>query len=319
VVTQRLDQLFAPSNGHDLDLVTLDQTDPAEPDAIAYVSRQGRKNGVSAYVKKLDEVEPAPAGTLTMALGGTYAAATFLQPRPYYTAQNVRVLTPRREMSEQEKLWWALCIQHNRYRFGYGRHANRTFRAIELPSAVPEWVLSAPVADLSPLREPALPSAPPALGEQDWNWFSLDSIFKVVRGRFVPVAKKAPGATPEVSSSAVRNGISRWIDLPAEHPAGSITVARNGSVGQAFYQPMPFFATDDVHVFYPREPLSREASLFACVLIRRERYRFNYGRKWSLEGMRNTQIRLPANGNASPDWSWVETFVKSLPFSGALN
>lgn len=314
----RLDDLFDVWNGHELDLVTLDQTDPSDLEAVAYVSRQGGGNGVSTYVRRLSELPPAEPGTLSLALGGSYAAASFLQPRPYYTAQNVRVLTPRNQMTEQEKLWWALCIRHNRFRFGYGRHANRTFRALELPSSTPEWALRATIPDFGPLKQSALAAAPPALNEPAWGWIQLEEIFEVVRGRFVPAAQKRPGPTPEVSSTAARNGIARRIDLPAEHPAGVITVARNGSVGQAFYQPVPFFATDDVHVFYPRARLSREASLFVCTLIRRERYRFSYGRKWSLDGMRRARIRLPVTPPGDPDWVWIQSFVMSLPFSGAL-
>jgi Type I restriction modification DNA specificity domain len=316
-MTQQLDALFDVGNGHELDLVTLDLSEPSDPDSVAYVSRLGRKNGVSAYVKPLDDVAPAAAGTLTIALGGTYAAATFVQPRPYYTAQNVRVLTPKYPMTNQERLWWALCIQHNRFRFGYGRHANRTFKQLALPTDLPAWVQTTPIPDLSPLQVPTSSTATPPLDSATWDWVQLDQIFKVVRGRYVPVAEKAPGDTPEVSSSASRNGISRWIDLPAEHSGGVITVARNGSVGQAFYQRAPFFATDDVHVFYPLEVLSPESLLFVCVLIRRERYRFNYGRKWSLDGMRSANIRLPITSDGEPNWAWIDKYVSTLPFSAA--
>jgi len=54
-------------------------------------------------------------------------------------------------------------------------------------------------------------------------------------------------------------------------------------------------------------------------VIRRERYRFSYGRKWHLARMRAAKIRLPSK-NGQPDWERMTSFVASLPFaSGALD
>ena len=66
---------------------------------------------------------------------------TFLQPVPFYTAHNdIAVLVPNREMSIEEKMWWALCIRANKYRYNYGRQANRTLAHLVLPAEVPAWV-----------------------------------------------------------------------------------------------------------------------------------------------------------------------------------
>lgn len=158
----------------------------------------------------------------------------------------------------------------------------------------------------------------PPLAVENWSFFSLGELFDIRRGRYVDASRKLAGNTPEVSSTSMLNGVSRYIDLPAEHPANTISVARNGSVGEAFVQPRPFFATDDVHVLYPRLRVSKEALLFVCAIIRRERYRFNYGRKWSVKGMREAQIRLPAR-NGEVHWAAMTRYVRRLPFSGTLD
>ena len=81
------------------------------------------------------------------------------------------------------------------------------------------------------------------------------------------------------------------------HLGNTISVSYNGSVAEAFYQPVPFWATDDVNVLYPRFTMNVEQGLFICAVIRLEKYRYNYGRKWHLERMRDTVLRLPSLEN----------------------
>jgi hypothetical protein len=76
--------------------------------------------------------------------------------------------------------------------------------------------------------------------------------------------------------------------------------------------------SDDVNVLYPKFALTPAVALFIATVIRLERYRFNYGRKWHLTRMRSAVIKLPAKANGSPDWQFAERFVESLPFSGRI-
>lgn len=134
----KVTDLFTVARGQSLDLVHLDQV--ATDTGIAYVSTAGVNNGVIGWVKPVEAIEPSAPGTISVALVGMTLSA-FVQPRAYYTAQNVDVLTPiDPAMSFGEKIWWAQCIRANRYRFNYGRKANRTFRSLELPDTVPEWI-----------------------------------------------------------------------------------------------------------------------------------------------------------------------------------
>jgi hypothetical protein len=43
-------------------------------------------------------------------------------------------------MTLREKLWWSMVIRANRYRYSYGRQANRTLATLALPTEVPSWV-----------------------------------------------------------------------------------------------------------------------------------------------------------------------------------
>ena len=257
---------------------------------------------------------------LTVALGGSRLLSTFVQQREFYTAQNVAVLTPLDpEMSLKDRLFYAMCIKHNDFRYSaFGREANRTLAELEMPEAKPSWVEEAEIPDLDDLRGRSQEGV--SLGQpEEWKEFVVDKLFVVKRGKYVPKAQKRPGQTPSVSSTVLNNGVSDFIDHEPIFPGRVVAVARNGSVGHATYQPEPFFATDDVHVWKARDrELTPGQGLFLCTIIRRESYRYSYGRKWTVAGMRKALLRLPATHDGDPDWTFMESFVMGLPFSTYL-
>lgn len=137
-----LNRLFDVVHGSKLDLNKMKRCGKPTDDAIAFVGRSGEENGIVAFVERIKDVEPYDSGLITVALGGA-ALSSFVQPRRFYTAQNIDVLKPRTAMSLDVKLYYCLCIEANRFRYStYGREANRTLRNLMVPSrkSVPSWV-----------------------------------------------------------------------------------------------------------------------------------------------------------------------------------
>jgi hypothetical protein len=312
----RVGDLFDIDYGHSLSLNKLVET-TAEL-GVAFVSRTAKNNGVAAWVKPVEDVEPLPAGLLTVCLRSrNHALATFLQPRPFYCGYHIFVLRPKQAMSVQEKLWWAECIQMNRYRYNFGRQANRSLSRLHLPDKPPDWVYNTQVPEF---ERSASEAALPVLDTSDWQPFRLGDIFELVRGRNILRRHMAAGSTAYVSAVSVNNGISAWIDVPPDHAPGAITVASNGNggVGSAFYQPYAFVASGDVTVLKPREPLSDAAALFVCTLIYAERYRWSFGRKWVTSRMKESVIRLPVTQDGHPNWSVAEDYMNALALAPAV-
>jgi len=136
-----LQRLFVVAHGNKLDLNKMEQVGPID-DAIVFIGRSGENNGIVAFVTRLDEEEPHEGGLITVALGGS-ALSSFVQPRSFYTAQNIDVLKARTPMSLEVKLYYCLCIEANRFRYStYGREANRTLKSLLVPTLemVPPWV-----------------------------------------------------------------------------------------------------------------------------------------------------------------------------------
>lgn len=141
----KLNEIFSVEYGNKFDLNKMIEVEEFEKGCVNFVSRSSRNLGISAIVKEIDGVTPYAPGGITVSLGGTYLLSSFVQLYPFYTAQNVAVLYPKKEMTFNEKLYYALCIRGNRYRYSaFGREANRTLRTLEVPSKCPDWVKKIP-------------------------------------------------------------------------------------------------------------------------------------------------------------------------------
>lgn len=149
----------------------------------------------------------------------------------------------------------------------------------------------------------------------NWRPYKLKDLFMIKKGKRLTSSDQEDGLTPYVGAIDSNNGISNHIGQAAIHDGNTITLNYNGSVGEAFYQPEPFWATDDVNVLYLRKEngikMNRHIGLFICTILKQERYRYSYGRKWVLDRMNETVIMLPSKDN-KPDWIYMENYIKSI-------
>ncbi len=315
---KRVDELFDVGYGNKLDMNKMVAADREE--GIAFVGRRGVWQGISGFVAPVAGLQPYPAGLLTVALGGSLLSA-FVQQTPFYTAQNVAVLSPvDSEMPLLHRLYYAMCIRHNAFRYStYGREANRTLGTLELPESISDWVEGAEV----PTHKGLMASAGkqiPLTDPSTWREFSMGELFEIKKGKRLTKASRVPGAIRFVGASEKHNGITDRNDLTPTFKGGQLTVVYNGnSVGWAFYQDQPFFASDDVNVLDPRRPVSVHALLFVAAVIKHNRSRYTYGYKWNLARMVETPVRLPSTAVGDPDWNYMDEFMKGLPFSSLLS
>ena len=143
-----------------------------------------------------------------------------------------------------------------------------------------------------------------------WTPFDLESLFDIKKGTRLTKAEMKPGNIPFIGATAFNNGVTARIgNNEYLHPANVITVSYNGSVGEAFYQEVSFWASDDVNVLYPKFPLTRNVALFLLPLIRAAGKQYAFVNKWKLEEMKKSGILLPTSEDGSPDWSYMDSFM----------
>ncbi len=125
-----LSNVFCVTYGTKFDLNKMTYENPT----IHFVGRSGSNNGVTSCVDIFQKTQPLDPGLITVALGGS-VLASFVQIKPFYTGQNVAVLSPLFEMSTQIKLLYCKIIHANAFRFSTcGREANRTLKQLLVPS-----------------------------------------------------------------------------------------------------------------------------------------------------------------------------------------
>ena len=267
-----------------------------------------------------EDICPAPPGEVSVALGGNGVLSAFLQERPFYTGRDVAILSPKTQMNKPTLLYYCMCITANRYRYNYGRQANRSLGALPLPSlkGLPKWISEADIDQFKGSEAPWKHRKIALKNVKSWKSYSLNSLFKINKGKRLTVADMVPGTTPYIGAINGNNGVSALIGQRPIHDAHTITVNYNGSVGEAYYQPTAFWATDDANVLYPRFKLTPSIAMFIIAVIRHETYRFNYGRKWNKRRMEESVIKLPAAAGGKPNWRFMEDYIKSLPYSSVL-
>ena len=308
--------LFEVKYGSNLEL----NKQTIDSEGVSFVSRTAKNNGVSARVCTIEGLNPLPAGSITIACGGS-VMESFLQTEPFYSGRDIYYLTAKINMSTQEKIFYCACLRANKYRYNYGRQANRTLAEIKIPSlaSVPEWVRHANISAADNISKSLIDEVI-ELDVGSFKPFKYDDIFEIDRGRG-PRKKElnGKGKYPFVSASEFNNGVTSKTDHAPMHQAGVISVVRNGnSVANAFYQDKPFCSTEDVHIFTPKFNMSKYVALFLCALIKKERYRYSYGRKWGIARMKESLIFLPVDDAGEPNWLYMERYIKTLQFSAAI-
>ena len=151
-----------------------------------------------------------------------------------------------------------------------------------------------------------------------WEKFSIEELFNIKKGKRLTSEQQTDGSTPYIGAIDSNNGVSNYIGQEPIHEGNTISLSYNGSVGEAFYQENPFWATDDVNVLYPKFKMNKYIALFICAILKKEKYRFSYGRKWTLDQMKKSKIRLPAISKGYPDWQFMEDYIKSLPYGDCI-
>lgn len=319
----KLGDLFTPKYGVNLELVNCTKSNAA--DSVNFVARTSENNGVVAQVEVIDGIEPQKAGTITCASGGS-VLSTFVQTRDFYSGRDLYLLLPNVEISIEAKLFCCTIIAKNKYKYNYGRQANKTLKnlIIKLPTKgeSPDWNFMEQY--IKSLRyKPITTSVDQAstmlqLIPEEWDEYKLGDLFKIEKGKRLTKADMIEGTDNYLGAIDSNNGVRQKIAADRIWAPNCITVNYNGSVGEAFYQSSPFWASDDVNVLYPINwTLNKYIGLFIATIIKAERSKYNYGRKWTKEIMKKSAIKLPSKCG-KPDFDYMEHYIKLLPYSDRI-
>ena len=117
-------------------------------------------------------------------------------------------------------------------------------------------------------------------------------------------------------TSAQNNGIEGYYDYWTEE--GNVIAVESACMGYATYQPTNFSASDHVELLKPKFQLNEYIALFIVAIINMENYKYSYGRKCNQLRIRNMVINLPITHDGTPDWQFMEDYIKALPYGDRL-
>lgn len=139
-----LEQLFVVENGIASSQVIRNEIKENE-NWIPYIRPSYRQEtSIDAFVNKklVPDEKIFPAGTLYVSTDGQGSHTfSYVSTFEFVPNSNVSVLIPYRNMSLQEKLYYAQCITNNRYKFSYGRKPKGDrLKTVLIPEYPPEYV-----------------------------------------------------------------------------------------------------------------------------------------------------------------------------------
>ena len=304
-----------------------DFSDTPFDNSIKFISRTEENNGCDCYIpnRDLTGIEDGSA----IVIGDTTATCSY-QETPFVCGDHMVVCR-----GDWINLYTALFIitllKQEKYKYSYGRAFKMQLISdtlLKLPATAggaPDWAyMEEYIKGLN--HKPLATSnqggcASRTLGVESWKEFVVGDYFEVKKGKRLTSEDQTEGTTLYIGAIDSNNGVANKIGQEPIHEGNTISLSYNGSVGEAFYQPEPFWATDDVNVLYFRPEngiqFNKYIALFVCAVLRQEKYRYSYGRKWVLENMKYTVIKLPAK-EGKPDWAFMESYIKTLPYGDRI-
>ena len=252
-------------------------------------------------------------------------------------------------LNDKNGLFIVTVLDLERYRYSFGRKykPNLPKAKIKLPATSngdPDWLYMEKYIDSlnhSPITT-TIKGHTISLNTKEWKTFFLHRLFKAGMGNGID-AVVTTSDDPKynyVSRDSNGNGVVGYVDeIDGEEPfpAGAMSLALGGSfLGSCFIQKKPFYTAQNVAVLQEKTPLSNHTKLFIATLIRNEckiKYQA-FGRELNAHFRKDFTIKLPIKRDTNgivydethefsddgyiPDWEWMDSYMKSLPYSDRI-
>lgn len=293
---------------------------------IPFVASGNFNNGVVKYCEpEKDEVLDGKNCITVSPLDGS----AFYQPDDFLGrggAGSAILMLRNPNLDEKNGLFLATAIRASLTKYTYSDQLNSQTIAsenIEIPvdsHGCPDWAyMDSFMAEVMKESEACLvrlrltDEKKTAIALSQWKEFEIGKLFAIVKGTRLTKANMREGKNRFIGSSAMNNGLTtRIANNEKLHPANTITVCYNGSVGETFYQDEPFWASDDVNVLYPKFTMSKNIGLFLAPLIRSVGQRYAFVDKWRMNVMEKDRIKLPVDSQGEPDWKYMDAYMAEV-------
>ena len=89
-----------------------------------------------------------------------------------------------------------------------------------------------------------------------------------------------------------------------------------------FYHEYEYFSDDNIHTLIFKEAYQENDNIYSCIfiatLLKKLIIKFAYGRQVRLKRLESEKVLLPVDNDNNIDWKYMESYIKSLPYSSNL-
>ena len=143
-----------------------------------------------------------------------------------------------------------------------------------------------------------------------WKWFKLEEVFSLYRGKRNKSLDRIKGNIEYYSASNKNNALTDKISNPFFIDKNKIIFT---TFGDCFYVSNEFTASDEIMILeFKKTVLTKEIALFLISILKKLKWKYNFGRKAFSNKLKKEFIKLPINDNGEPDFQFMEDYIKNL-------
>lgn len=285
-----------------------------------FISSGDFDNGVAGFF----DILPTNKNVITVARTGSIGSSFY---HPYSCAINSDciVLEPKQKMAHEQMLAIVTLLRKNIFRYSYARKVTpQRLTDTKIPNNFKDYLKNLKIEEkIKKLTKPAI-NKKISLTDQKWGWFKYEDLFEVNIGKSIDLNKlrQSKSGVNYVGRTEENNGVTaKVIDDGSftKYDGNCITVPMVGNELKSSYQTEPFCVSQNIAILRPRKfSLNVFNAAFLNTIIRKDAFRFAYGRTLSLDRLKMLKIKLPINSSGNPDWKFMEDYIKSLPYSAEI-
>lgn len=227
-------------------------------------------------------------------------------------------------LNKYNGLFIVAVLDLERPKFSFGRKRKKTLgdTAIKLPvdcNGEPDFIyMENFIRNLwGGSLKTSVPYSKVTFNTLEWKVYKFAELFEIERGKVTQLNELENGKCPVVSAYGEKQGIQFFADIKPKYE-NCITASLNGSgTGYFSYHRDKFEANSDCGVLLPKFKLNKYIGIYVVTIANLNAYRYTYGRKLTIERLKNETIKLPSK-DSSPDWDYMEKYIKRLQFSDLI-
>lgn len=318
-------------------------------DEIAYIGAKKSDNGVMRYVKRVESL--VSRGNCIVFIGDGQGSVGYCIYQPVdFIGSTTLIAGYNMHLNPYNAAFLISVLDQERFRYSFGRKYKKEVIAnskIQLPAIMlnngeyePDWQY---MEDF--IKDSILPQLPKKaqkvwlqkydakpqknetmkLNTAEWKWFAIEDFcdypYKAKAynaNELIECASNTTNAILYVTRTDVNNGCKGFvINEGFENIEIGNAITIGDTTSTIFYQERNFICGDHMVVLRSKH-FNTFTGLFITALLNRERFRYNYGRAFTMDIIANTRIKLPVTPTGEPDWQFMEDYIKSLPYSKNL-